>query len=223
MSARIGADDLVLFEDPQPSLLQRVSGIKPESGGLHVLLDEHGSQSTQRLALSRFPGGLIAALWPAELKTQAIYLYGNHLSIPMVARARDLGWTAEPAPQLAFRNSAPEQRLYMKTAVDALDYARRWENGDLRWVGQYKRAEVIGKLWPWLKERGYANDRDDTTLFAFLETRLGNRPAFMRPGLRLHRRWDDQAASSDDIAATVRSEVNAVLAAANEPPLRSGR
>jgi hypothetical protein len=222
MTAQIGADDLALFEEPQPSLLQRVSGIFPEPRGLHVLLEDHGVRSTQRLALSGFGGGLVVALWPAELKNQAEFLYGNRLGIPMIAKARELGWTANPAPQLAFRSSAPSQRLYMTTPVDALEYACRWESGDLRQVGQHTRDEIERTIWPWLKARHYADDGDDTELAIFLNTQLGKRPAFLRPGLRLKRRWDAAASGSQTIADEIRAEVNAILAAAGEPPLPTG-
>jgi hypothetical protein len=98
MTARLGADDLELFENPQPRLLREATGIEPERSGLHVLLDTHGVQSTQRLALSEFGGGLVAALWPAELRPQAEYLYGAGLATPMIAAARERGWSAEPSP-----------------------------------------------------------------------------------------------------------------------------
>ena len=91
MAARVGADDLELFLDPQPELLEEISGIEVEPGGLHVKLEDHGVRSTQRLALSGFGGGLIAALWPAELKPQAEYLHGQQLASPMIACARERG------------------------------------------------------------------------------------------------------------------------------------
>jgi len=223
MRARIGADDLELFEDPRPHLLEQISGIRPEAKGLHVLLDEYGVQSTQRLALSGFGGGLVVALWPGELKTQAEYLYGGRRATPMISRALREGWSAAGSPHLAFRNSAPQQRLYMKPTVDAMEYAARWEATDLRHVGQHAKSDVRRFLWPWLKQRGYADDDDDVVLEQFLDGVLGKRPAFLRPGLRLHGRWDAEAVGSDEIVSVVRRSVNAILAAADEPPLPTSR
>jgi hypothetical protein len=39
MSARIGADDVGLFESPKPRLLRQITGPAPGAVGLHVLLD----------------------------------------------------------------------------------------------------------------------------------------------------------------------------------------
>jgi hypothetical protein len=225
VSAQIGADDLELFQGPQPDLLEEISGIRPEPGGLHVLLDQLGVRSTQRLALSGFGGGYVVALWPAELKEQAKYLYGRRLAKAMVREALERGWLAEGAPQLAFRSSPAAQRLYMKPTVEALEYAGRWENGDLVQVGQYEATEVRRVLWPWLKERGYVEDRDDPMLEGFLSEQLGNRPAFFRPGLRLRGRWQAEAvrAGGPALVAQIRADVNAILTAANEPTLPAGR
>src|SRR3954471_10724728 len=156
--AQIGPDDLHLFATPLPDLLREVTGIEPEfSGhgirGHHVLFDD--VQSTQRLAMADVGGGVLAALWPAELKTQSEYLYGNRLAGPMLAAARERGWTTESAPQLAFRNAAPARRVYLDRPVTAEEYARRWEGPDWRQVGQHSRDELSRTLWPWLKERGY--------------------------------------------------------------------
>src|SRR5438067_1153719 len=107
MRAAVGADDLEMFQEPLPELLRDVSGIEPESASLHVLLEDHGVVSAQRLALSGYGGGVVVALWPGELKSQAEYLYGNQLGRRMVAAALERGWKAEGSPQLAFRNSAP--------------------------------------------------------------------------------------------------------------------
>src|SRR5204862_6972830 len=102
------------------------------------------------------------------------------------------------------------QRLYMKPRVDGAEYARRWEEGDLARVGQYTRAEVERTLWPWLKERGYADDGDDAALEQFLERQLGRRPAYLRPGLRLMGRWGDPGgadAARRGVAAAIRRDV----------------
>jgi hypothetical protein len=227
MRAQLGADDVQLFQRPEPGLLRKVSGLAPEPGGLHVLLDGHRVRSTQRLALSLFRDGLVVALWPAELKPQAEYLYGERLGTPMVARATERGWFTAGSPHLAFRNSAPAQRLYMIPACDAREYARRWEDGDLGRVGQHTRREIEEVLWPWLKSSGYADEDDDRVLRLFLDGQLGRRPAYLRPGLRLRGEWDadavTQAGGLDGLAAMIRSDVNSILAAANEPPLPATR
>jgi hypothetical protein len=181
-----------------------------------VLLEPFGVRSTQRLALSRHGVELVAALWPAELKPQAEYLYGGLLATPLIAKARELGWSVEANPHLAFRNSYPAQRLYMRPVVDAAEYARRWEEGDLDRVGQYERSEIQATLWPWLLERGYLEDRDEAELADWVGTQLGNRPAYLRPGLRLQGRY---AADRDALADAVRADVDAILIAAHEPPL----
>lgn len=209
MPVHIGPDDLGLFEDPQPSLLREVSGLTPEPGGLHIRLDPLSVRSTQRLALSAYGGGYVVALWPAELKGQAVYLYGNRLATPMIRRARELGWTATAALQFAFRNSAPSQRLYIRPDVDALDYARRWEE-DVSNVGQHSSGELRRRIWPWLKQLGYVADAHDPTLDEWLAQRLGRRPAFPRPGLRLQARRTDRTRMG--------AEVDAILAA-GEPGL----
>ena len=71
-------------------------------------------------------------LWPAELKPQAQYAYKLGRARRMIAKARELGWTALPAPHIAFHNAGPPQRLYMAPALDAVEYARRWEGSGLR-------------------------------------------------------------------------------------------
>jgi hypothetical protein len=139
----------------------------------------------------------------------------------MIRRALDLAWTAEPSPQLAFWNSHPRQRLYLRPTIDVLAYAANWETGDLSRVRRYSRDDVEQTVWPWLKQRGYAVDRDDAVLAEFLDVQLGKRPADLRSGLRLKRRWDGDAVreAGDGIYTLIRSEVNGILAAAGEPVL----
>jgi hypothetical protein len=54
-------------------------------------------------------------------------------------------------------------------------------------------------------------------------TILGRRPAHLRPGLRLKKRWDADAVRSlggrRELAVAIRSEVNAIVGAAGEPQL----
>jgi len=222
MTARIGADDIDQFATPRQILLREVSGITPEEPAGHVLLGPLGDKSTQRLALADIGGTLIVGLWPAELKSQAEHLYGSGLATPMIAAARKRGWTVEASPHIGFYNSGPAQRLYMQADIDAAEYARRWEENDLAYVRQYAHEEVRTTLWPWLKDRGYASDQDDGTLDAFMSRTLRKRPAHLRPGLRMKRRWDREDVRGLDrhtIASAIRTNVNAILEAAGEPLL----
>ena len=212
MAASIGPDDLDIYESPRPSLLREISGLEPVEKGSHVLLE--AVRSTQRLAAGDVGGTVWLGLWPAELKEQAVYLYGRHLARPMLSSALSQGWTAAATPQLAFRNSQSALRLYLAVDTDPLEYARRWEDGDLSWVGAHSRADVNRKVWPWLKSRGYASDEDDRVLEDWLTSCLGRRDAFLRPGLRLKRRCEPE-----DSPASLRREINAILAAAGEPSL----
>jgi hypothetical protein len=104
-----------------------------------------------------------------------------------------------------------------------VEYARRWEEGDLERVGAHAREDVRGELWPWLKTRGYATEGDDSVLEEWLDTRLGNRPALLRPGLRLKRAWPGNALASPGeasvLADEIRADVDAILGAAQEPAL----
>ena len=78
-------------------------------------------------------------------------------------------------------------------------------------------------MWPWLKQRGFAHDGDDAVLLLFLDDFLGKRPAQMRPGLRFRRVWTPAEAAEfgSGLAETIRSQFDAVFAAAHEPALRS--
>jgi hypothetical protein len=222
VTARIGADDIGFFESPRPQLLREISAIEPEPSGVHVLLDKHaGVRSTQRLALSDVGGGIVVALWPAELKPQADYLYTHGRGKAMVVAARERGWDVRPSPHLAFFTSAPSQRLYMAPEVDAEEYAERWEGVDARHIGQHSSEEVRQHLWPWLKERGYASAEDDDVMEQFLSL-LGRRPAHFRPAMRFRRRWDlaeIDRLGRNELASAVRTEVNAILRASGEPAL----
>src|SRR4051812_42443971 len=99
MTAAIGPDDVSIYESPRPQLLRALSGLRPVGGGTHVMLDEIGVRSTQRLVAGDIAGDTWLGLWPAELKVQAEYLYGRRLSTPMISAARAAGWDVSPAPQ----------------------------------------------------------------------------------------------------------------------------
>jgi O-acetyl-ADP-ribose deacetylase len=221
MPARIGHDP-PLFKTPDLDLLRRISGITPDPGATYVRLDQHGVRSTQRLALDDIGGSLLAGLFPAELKPQALYLYAVGRARAMLAAARAFGWSASPNPHLAFYTASPQQRLYLDARVDVDEYARRWQGEDRHWIGQHDAAEVRRTLWPWLIRRSYASASDEGELERFLRL-LGRRDAHLRPGLRLVRTWDPDArralGGSRELAAAVREAVNGVLTAAGEPEL----
>lgn len=218
MSATIGTRDIDLYASPLPDLLRETTRIAPVETGTHVLLEDHGVRSMQRLAMADIGGMVVVALWPAELKAQANYLYGGGLARPMISAARGCGWTAEPSPHLAFRNSRSQLRLYMAPRLDAVEYARRWEGGDLKRVGAHNRADLRNNLWRWLKRRGYADDGDNPIFEEWLGTCLGNRPALLRAALRLKR---SLPADHAGLAEKIRAEVNTILAAAGEPELNA--
>lgn len=187
MTAGIGADDI--FESPRPQLLREITGLEPAPSGVHVMLEDYGVRSTQRLALSDVGGGIVVGTWPAELKRQADYLYAEGRGRAMVTAAEARRWQVRPTPHLAFFNSAPSQRLYMAPDVDATTYSERWEGTDGRLIGQHSRDELRRSVWPWLKQRDYASDDDDEVLEQFMAI-LGRRNAHLRPGMRLRRQWN---------------------------------
>lgn len=215
-----GTADLHLIETPLIGLIVEVTGVKPEASG-HVLLDHaFGVRSTQRLALGDVGGGVVAFTWPAELVPQANYLYSVDRAQRLLAAAREGGWSVDTRPHLAFWNSRPSQRLYSNPTIDVDEYVSRWAGPDGRRIGQHEAAAVRAGLWPWMLERGFASADDGAELDRFL-TRLGNRPAHLRPGLRLLRRWSREEAETlkrrGDLADTIRSSVNDLLRAVSDP------
>ncbi len=228
MTAQIGADDHDLFGDPRPELLTDVARVQPEPGGEWVNLAKHrGFQSTQRLQISDRAdgGGVVVATWPTELAEQAHYLYGHRFGSALVAAAIERGWTVEPSPHLAYWTAPSSRRLYMRPPIEPLDYVACWEDEDaLGRVGDHSREEVERELWPWLKQKGFADDGDDDELRRFLDELLpGDWPAKMRPGLRFRRFWPlaEAAELGSALAETIRSDFDAVFAVAHEPTLSS--
>ena len=225
MTAQIGADGQDFFGDPRPELLTAVTGLQPKRGGEWVDLSPLGFRSTQRLRISDYADGVAVATWPAELKPQALYLYGGGHGSALVTAAIERGWTVEPSPHIAYRTSAPGRRLYMCPSIAPLDYVACWEDeGAFRRVGgNYTREAVEHELWPWLKQQGFANDRDDAELLRFLDEFLGGWPANMRPGLRFRRVWTfaEAAELGSALAETIRSEFDTVFVIAHEPALGS--
>ena len=226
MTAQIGADGLDLFGDPRPELLTGVVRIEPERGGKWIDIEDRpgrpGFRSTQRLWISDVADGVAVATWPAEKGKQARYLYGGGFGSALVATAIEHGWTVEPSPHIAFYNSPPGSRLYMCPSITRLDYVACWGEGALRRV-RYSREDVERKLWPWLKQRGLADDGDDAELRRFLDEFLRMPKADMRPGLRFRRVWtfDEADELGSALAETIRSEFDAVFAVAEEPTLRT--
>ena len=223
MAARIGTDDVYLFETPRPELLREISGIEPEPIGTNVRLDDNaGVRSIQRLTLADIGGGVVAELCPAELFPQARYLYAEGRSAVLISAARESGWSVKARPHLAFFTSPPQQRLYLNPQVDADEYARRWEEVDSRWIHQYTVEEVGLTLWPWLKECGYASADDEEVLADFISI-VGRRSVHFRPGLQFLQRWDANSVQAlggrHELAAEVRRAVNGVLGAIGEPTL----
>lgn len=223
MTAQIGDDGLDLLGDPLPKLLTDVAGVQPQPGGEWVhLQDTLGFRSIQRLVIRDGADGVVVATWPTELAVQARYLYGGGLGSALVAAARERGWTVIPSPHIAYYSASPARRLYMLPSVAPLDYAACWENEDGfgRIGGNHTREYVEHELWPWLKQRGFADDGDDDVLARYLDEYL-RMPAQMRPGLRFRRVWSpaEVAEMGSALAETIRSDFDAVFAVANEPAL----
>src|SRR5262245_19439731 len=62
MAATIGPNDVDLYESPLPDLLHKATRITPVEAGGHVLLDDLGVQSAQRLGIGDVGGNVVAAL-----------------------------------------------------------------------------------------------------------------------------------------------------------------
>ena len=145
-------------------------GSSPQPGGEWVhLKDKLGFRSIQRLVIRDVADSVVVATWPAELAVQARYLYGGGLGSALVAAAIERGWTVIPSPHIAYYSASPARRLYMRPSVAPLDYAACWEDEDgfRRIGGNHTREYVEHELWPWLKQRGFADDGDDTVLRTF--------------------------------------------------------
>ena len=113
----------------------------------------------------------------------------------------------------------------MCPSVAPLDYVACWEDEDgFRRIGGNSTQEYVKhELWPWLKQRGFADDGDDTVLLHFLDEFLDGWPAQMRPGLRFRRAWTPAEAAElgSALAETIRSDFDAVFVVADEPTLSS--
>jgi len=217
--------DRPLQETPVSGLLGDVTGIEPKPQGF-VLLDKGNRiASTQRIELYDVGGGLALFTWPAELMPQAQYLYSGGRAARLLAVADEDDWAVEARPHLAFWNSSWKQRLYMNPTIAVSEYVSRWAGADGRRIGQHDADSIRTGLWPWLIERGYASEEDAPELEQFLR-RLGKRPAHLRPGLRLLRRWSREEVvafrSQNRLVDEVRGAVNRLLSSVGDPPLRPG-
>ena len=225
MAAQIGVDRTNLVGDPRPELLTEVARVQPRPAGDWVNLEKLQFHSTQRLWIGDRADGLVVVTWPAELADQARYLYSRGLGSGLVAAAIERGWTVEPSPHIGYWNSSPSRRLYMRPSVAPLNYAACWEGeeGSRHFGGNYTAEYVEHELWPWLKQRGFADDGDDTVLRRFLDKLPAKRAAQMRPGLRFSRVWAaaEVAELGSALADTIRSDFDAVFAVAEEPGLSS--
>jgi hypothetical protein len=190
----------------------RVAAARPASQGDqdracrgrgHVLLDDLGVQSAQRLGIGDFGGNVVVALWPGELKEQARYL-----SRPAARAADDrrgagarLDGRAEPPPRVPERlpdgpplHGAAPRRGGVRPAVGG----RGPGAGRGARPGVRQRRPVAVAQEPRLRHRPRR-----PVLEEWLDTRLGNRPALLRPGLRLKRTWPGTALASPGEASAL--------------------
>lgn len=221
-----GAADLHLVETPLPELLREVTGLAPVPSGVHVMLKAAGVWSTQRLALGDVAGGVVAFTWPAELQKQAEHVYNGERGPRLLEAARAGGWEVDTRPHLAFWRSSPDERLYTNPipTMSAEEYVAAWAGEDGRRIGAHEADVVRSELWPWLLDRGYASREDERELEPFLDRlQKRKRPAHLRPGLRLLRRWgrDETQAlrARGELASEIRSAVNHLLHAVDDPAL----
>lgn len=215
------------------AVLRNATGIDDLRGssffGALLMLDATvGATSTQRLVLERQADRLVLATWPAELKAQseALYLTGRVDGLRQLAATE--AWEVTPNLYLAYRGArTAAQRLYPKGTLGTDEYITRWTGDHFSWVGGHSYDEVRTRLWPWLREHGYASEEDDDRLDAFLEG-LGRRDAHLRPGVAISRSWRwteaEELDERGELAAEVRKAVIELLTALDEPlPLNTPR
>lgn len=217
MRPRLGTPDEDLFAAPRADLLQAVTGLTPADAANHVPLDvTFGVSCVQRLAIASTGAEAIVGLWPCEMLRHARPLYESRRGTRLVAAAIAAGWDVRSNLHLGFRNAPPSRRLYLNPLVSPEEYARRWEVEDYEMIRQFDLASITDELWPWLIERGYVTSRDGVKLEQFLDV-LGNRPAHLRPGLRIVQQFPVNDLTRT--AADIRERVNAMLKAIAEPTI----
>ena len=228
MGAQIGArDDVHVYDVPPPGLLRRVTGISVEAEGKHAFLEDAGYKTVQRLSLFDVGGAVLAGLSPGELKPHALRLYSDHRAERFVSAALGGGWSVHPNPHVAFFQAPVHQRLYLQPTIDLDQYVQLWEGSGFERIGGYWKDDLIVSLWPWLREHGCAKAEDDAVFGEFLQVLGDRRQAHLRPGLRAERLWPrkEVMAQGASLAADVRTGVNRVLQAIDEPrfPLGSSQ
>ncbi|OBH94303.1 DUF262 domain-containing protein [Mycobacterium sp. E2733] len=210
------------------TLLRKATGIgavrpmaRPEIGAWVMLDAAIGTKSTQRLCLQQHGDNLILRTWLAELKPQAEALYrtGRAEKLLKFLSERRTVWFARPNLHLAFR-SAAALRLYPHCRLEAGEYVQRWSGEDFGRIGAHPREELRSSLWPWLRNRQYAEPEDDEQLDAFMN-RLGRRDVHLRPSLEVTRIWPwEYAVDLDErgeLTRDLRIAVAELLSALSEP------
>ena len=162
------------------------------------------------------------ALWPGELKGQALAFYRGDRAVDAVRAASSSGWLVEPRPHLGFFMASRGQRLHLTPRVDALTYARQWTEADVGRAGGWPLERLRAELWPWLLGRGYASPGDEAGLDRY-ERLAGRRGPHLRPAMRFAREWDAADAAELDrrgrLAPEVRRLVDEALGLLGEPGL----
>jgi len=223
------ADDDELRENRLTAVLREAIGIeavqpvvRPEIGSVVMLDSAIGTTSTQRLCLQQHGDALILRTWLAELKSQAKALYRTDRAQRLTQLLSEpcAVWHARPNVHLAFWNAAAALRLYPHCHLEAIEYVQRWTGGDFAWVRAHPRDGLRSSLWPWLRNRQYAEPEDDDQLDGFLN-RLGRRDIHLRPSLEMTRYWPwAEAVDLDErgaLTGDVRSAVAELLSVLREP------
>ena len=213
-----GPPDAHLLEsEPRPSCCGRSRGERrSETSGTST---DDRLRSVERIHLVNAGGSVVVAFWPAELKNQALYLYDRdgppRWSRPGARRAGRSRAGRSPS-----RNSAPALRLYLQPIAAAAEvdrYVERFSAADRGRIGAHAAGGLKDGLWRWLKQAGYVADGDDPVLRQYLDV-LGRRDVFFRAALRSTQRWGG-GRPERELAAAIRSALDAPLRAAGEPAL----
>jgi hypothetical protein len=177
----------------------------------------------QRLELALEGDRVVLSTWPAELQGQARAFYAEPSRVARVLDLASAGpWSVRPNGHLAYWLAPPDRRWYFQDgSLDAARYMHQWQE-DLSEVHAYKRDEVPTGLWPWLRRRGYAGERDRPLMEEFL-ARAPRPDVHLRPGVWVSRRWSLPDAAGlhgrGELARAVREAVDTVLDTLGEPPL----
>lgn len=165
--------------------------------GAEAMMDDW--TTTQRIALGEDDEDFVLTTWPAELKGQALAVYGTAVGAAIVDLVDGPGaWMGEPSPHLAFNGAGLDDRFYFRCRLSLPDYVARWSEDEiLAEVRARPAASVRGELWPWLCEEGFADPDEGASgagLDRYIEALERRRSdALLRPGIRL---W--QVCGGDD-------------------------